>query len=269
MVDDPLSSGGAPSLGAPLGSTSHPNADVAAPLPGALNGHPPSTFSQPPPNHNNTHQHYPTARTSTSTNGDIPSTTAGSGFTVLRGNGGYDDWEAEYERQKERAWGEKVDKDLEGWRGGHGKPRSAYPRQALPTDSYFHQPVTGTIGRHLPKEVVRVERDWSGGEVCQFETSFPMELEGRIQPAQFTAFINTLNTHFTSAYAVGPTILDNVIAVASLWTSLLWRKSTFEKGLGEVEKAIREANEATFNPQGLNVLSPRDVALQFLEIEYY
>lgn len=33
--------------------------------------------------------------------------------------------------------------------------------------SYFHQPVTGEIGKHLPKEMVRIERDWSGGEMCQ------------------------------------------------------------------------------------------------------
>jgi hypothetical protein len=46
-------------------------------------------------------------------------------------------------------------------------PRSAYSRTALPGKSYFRQPITGTIGRHLPKEVVRIERDWSDGEVCQ------------------------------------------------------------------------------------------------------
>lgn len=47
--------------------------------------------------------------------------------------------------------------------------RSSYARSAIPGSgrSYFGQPVTGVIGVHLPKEVVRVERDWSGGEVCQ------------------------------------------------------------------------------------------------------
>lgn len=41
--------------------------------------------------------------------------------------------------------------------------------------SYFHQPVTGEIGKHLPKEMVRIERDWSGGEMCQCVTLFSFE----------------------------------------------------------------------------------------------
>nr|ODN91272.1 hypothetical protein L203_01477 [Cryptococcus depauperatus CBS 7841] len=181
------------------------------------------------------------------------------GFSVLR-NGHADDWEEEYERQKDRARKEKVQKDLEGWRGGHGKPRSAYPRQALPPMSYYHQPVTGEIGKHLPKEMVRIERDWSEGEICQFETIFPMELEGRVEPAQLTTFLNNINEKLREAYAVGPTVADNLIAVATLWSSLLWRESHFEKA--------NQANHDVFNPVGLNVLSPREVALQFLEVEY-
>ncbi|KAK8849445.1 hypothetical protein IAR55_004778 [Kwoniella newhampshirensis] len=184
-------------------------------------------------------------------------------------SGRYEDWEEEYEKQRLRVWEEKVARDLEGWRGGNGAPRSSYPRQALPPDTYFLQPVTGTIGRHLPKEIVRVERDWSGGEVCRFETSFPMELEGRISPKQFMSFINDLNEPLVSAYSVTGATADNIIAVATLWTSLLWRTSWFERELRRAEQVIRQANQDLFNANGLNVLSPRDVALQFLEVEYY
>jgi hypothetical protein len=46
--------------------------------------------------------------------------------------------------------------------------RSIYSRQALPQQTYFHQPQTGDIAQHLPKEIIRVERDWSDGEVCQY-----------------------------------------------------------------------------------------------------
>jgi hypothetical protein len=47
------------------------------------------------------------------------------------------------------------------------EPRSGYSQEAVPTNSYYGQPVTGVIGRHLPKEIVRIDRDWSDGEVCQ------------------------------------------------------------------------------------------------------
>lgn len=61
-----------------------------------------------------------------------------------------------------------------------------------------------------------------------------------------------------------PNIIDNLIALATLWTSLLWKTSHFEKKLKEVEGLIEDANRETFNKVGLNVLSPRDVALQFV-----
>lgn len=51
-------------------------------------------------------------------------------FSVLRtqpGGSGFEDWEAEYERQRNRAWEEKVKADLQGWRGGHGQVQLFFP----------------------------------------------------------------------------------------------------------------------------------------------
>ncbi|RSH93676.1 hypothetical protein EHS25_006323 [Saitozyma podzolica] len=177
------------------------------------------------------------------------------------------DWEAAFEARRREEWKQKVQEDLKGWRGGNGPARSAYSRTALPGRSYFNQPVTGSIGAHLPKEIVRIERDWSGGEVCQFETGFPMELEGRITPAQFHTFVTSLNAHLSSAYSLRGAVRDNLLAIASWWTSLWWHTSHFEKELQNAEALIAKTNREVFNPKGLNVLSPRDVALQFLEIE--
>lgn len=66
-----------------------------------------------------------------------------------------------------------------------------------------------------------------------------------------------------------PNIIDNLIAIATLWTSLLWKTSHFEKKLREVEKIIGDANKEMFNKAGLNVLSPRDVALQFVSLLFF
>jgi hypothetical protein len=130
-----------------------------------------------------------------------------------------------------------------------------------------------------------------------------MELDSRISAADFTSFINTLNAHLVAAYSVRGAVVDNLIAVATWWTSLWWRTSTFEtvrphsssrdfvesgllrprnrveggwqnKGRGadsqqelrNVEDEIQRANERLFNPAGLNVLTPRDVALQFVRV---
>lgn len=99
---------------------------------------------------------------------------------------------------------------------------------------------------------------------CRFETIFPLELEGRVQPSQLFSFLNAINAKFVEAYAMTPNSIDNLIALATLWTSLLWKTSHFEKKLKEVERLIEDANRETFNKVGLNVLSPRDVALQFV-----
>ena len=77
--------------------------------------------------------------------------------------------------------------------------------------------------------------------------------------------------------------MDNLIAIATWWTSLFWRTSHFERvssgarGLyssaGSVadaqcliaaERHIAETNKTVFNAAGLNILSPRDLALQFV-----
>ncbi|ORY35010.1 Golgin subfamily A member 7/ERF4 family-domain-containing protein [Naematelia encephala] len=181
------------------------------------------------------------------------------------------DWETAYRDQRRERWGSKVKEDLKGWRGGHGPVRSNYARTTtdLPDTTYFGQPVTGTIGLHLPKEVVRIERDWSGGEVCQFDTTFPIELEDRITPDQWRTFIDQLNIHLAEAYSVKGAVMDNLLAIFTWWTSLLWSTSHFERGLKEAEKTIQQANTEVFESKGLRVLSPRSVALQFLEIEYY
>jgi len=39
----------------------------------------------------------------------------------------------------------------------------------------------GQIGVHHPREILRVERDYTGGELVQFAPIYPLELEGRVR----------------------------------------------------------------------------------------
>lgn len=63
----------------------------------------------------------------------------------------------------------------------------------------------------------------------RFSTSFPLELESRISPAKFTAFIEEINVHLREAYSVSGAVMDNLLAIATWWTSLMWHTSHFEK----------------------------------------
>lgn len=83
-------------------------------------------------------------------------------------------WEEAFEAQRLSRLREKIQQDLQGWRGAalgeDGRritPRSGYSKSAIPTNSYYGEGVTGKVGRDLPKEMIRIERDWSGGEICQ------------------------------------------------------------------------------------------------------
>jgi hypothetical protein len=67
----------------------------------------------------------------------------------------------------------------------HGKrrvvvPVSSYHLAPPAEDSAYFTPPVGQIGVHHPREIVRVERDYTGGEVVQFSSAYPMELEGRV-----------------------------------------------------------------------------------------
>jgi hypothetical protein len=34
---------------------------------------------------------------------------------------------------------------------------------------------------HHPREIIRIERDYASGELAQFATTYPLELEGRVR----------------------------------------------------------------------------------------
>lgn len=52
---------------------------------------------------------------------------------------------------------------------------------------------------------------------------------GQVTPTQFQSLINSINHHLQLAYAPSTTVWDNVIAVLTWHTSLIWKVSGFEK----------------------------------------
>lgn len=60
-------------------------------------------------------------------------------------------------------------------------PHSSYYFGPPPpgTSAYGSEPI-GHIGVNYPREIVRIERDYAGGELIQFSPAYPLELEGRV-----------------------------------------------------------------------------------------
>ncbi|KAI6022586.1 Golgin subfamily A member 7/ERF4 family-domain-containing protein [Pisolithus marmoratus] len=154
-------------------------------------------------------------------------------------------------------------------------PHSSYYFGPPPPDSAYGTAPVGHIGVHHPREIVRIERDYTGGEVVQFSPVYPLELDGRITPTQFHETINNINEILISAYSLRHSFVDNLIAVATLQLSTLVVTSHYTKEMRRLERKIDELNTQLYNPVGLNILWPRKVAFLFLlspgklEIEYY
>ncbi|KAJ7226108.1 Golgin subfamily A member 7/ERF4 family-domain-containing protein, partial [Mycena pura] len=148
-------------------------------------------------------------------------------------------------------------------------PKSSYYFGPPPSDSAYGTPPVGQIGLHHPREILRVERDYSGGELIQFAPIYPLELEGRITPTQFLESINAINEVLISAHSLRYSFLDNMLAVFTLQLSRVFLTAHYEKEMRRLQELIHELNSRVYNPAGLNILWPRRVAFLFMEIEYY
>jgi len=146
---------------------------------------------------------------------------------------------------------------------------SSYRFGPVPRDSAYYTPPVGQIGVHHPREIVRVERDYSGGEVVQFSSSFRDELEGRITPRQFMESINAINEILISAYSLRHSVFDNCVEIFSLQLSRLLVSTHYEREMNRLQRLMDKLNQELYNPAGLNMLWPRKVGFIFLEIEYY
>ena len=127
----------------------------------------------------------------------------------------------------------------------------------------------GQIGVHHPREVLRVERDYTGGEVIQFAPIYLMELEGRITPTQFLETINTINEILISASSLRHAALDNTLAVLSLQLSHLVFKTHYEKEMERLKTVFRELNEKVWWERGLSLRWPGEVAWLFVSFVFF
>ncbi|KIJ33065.1 hypothetical protein M422DRAFT_174116 [Sphaerobolus stellatus SS14] len=148
-------------------------------------------------------------------------------------------------------------------------PKSSYYMgpPAGPT-AYFTPPV-GQLGVHHPREIVRIERDYDYGELVQFSSAFPLELQGRITPTQFLETINVLNEGLIRAHSLSSAAFYNTLAVLTFWLSPLFIKDRYRREMEKLAYLIDALNAELYNPVGLNILWPRKSAFLFLEIEYY
>ncbi|XP_010721444.1 golgin subfamily A member 7 isoform X1 [Meleagris gallopavo] len=128
---------------------------------------------------------------------------------------------------------------------------------------------------------VFIQRDYSGGTRCQFQSKFPAELENRVKritalPAfvidrqQFEETVRTLNNLYAEAEKLGgQSYLEGCLACLTAYTIFLCMETHYEKVLKKIAKFIQEQNEKIYAPQGLLLTDPIERGLRVIEITIY
>ncbi|CAJ0643838.1 953_t:CDS:2, partial [Entrophospora sp. SA101] len=117
---------------------------------------------------------------------------------------------------------------------------------------------------HIMLTLVRIERDFTRGELCQFQTAFPLEIDGRIEPRRFQKTIDKLNELLEKAHHPKYNILDNFLTCLTIYTSTFCIKSNYDKRIDEILKYLDDENHTLYNRKGLNFRNPLKSSFLFV-----
>uniref|UniRef100_A0A3Q2Q4D5 Golgin subfamily A member 7 n=2 Tax=Fundulus heteroclitus TaxID=8078 RepID=A0A3Q2Q4D5_FUNHE len=117
---------------------------------------------------------------------------------------------------------------------------------------------------------VFVQRDYTSGTMCQFQTKFPSELETKIDKQQFEETIRTLNNLYAEAEKLGSqSFIEGCLACLTAYTVFLCMETHYEKVLKKIAKYIQEQNDKIYAPRGLLLTDPIERGLRVIEITIY
>uniref|UniRef100_A0A8C2I020 Golgin subfamily A member 7 n=1 Tax=Cyprinus carpio TaxID=7962 RepID=A0A8C2I020_CYPCA len=117
---------------------------------------------------------------------------------------------------------------------------------------------------------VFVQRDYTSGTICKFQTKFPAELESRMDKQQFEETIQTLNNLYAEAEKLGGrSYLEGCLACLTAYTIFLCMETHYEKVLKKIAKYIQEQNEKIYAPLGLLLTDPIERGLRVVEITIF
>uniref|UniRef100_A0A3Q3NM39 Golgin subfamily A member 7 n=1 Tax=Labrus bergylta TaxID=56723 RepID=A0A3Q3NM39_9LABR len=117
---------------------------------------------------------------------------------------------------------------------------------------------------------VFLQRDYTHGTMCQFQTKFPSELETRIDKQQFEETVRTLNNLYTEAEKLGSqSLIEGCLACLTAYTVFLCMETHYEKVLKKIAKFIQEQNDKIYAPRGLLLTDPIERGLRVIEVTIF
>nr|XP_020457546.1 golgin subfamily A member 7B isoform X1 [Monopterus albus] len=104
---------------------------------------------------------------------------------------------------------------------------------------------------------VFIQRDYTEGTVCRFQTKFPSELDNRIERTLLEETVKTLNSYYVEAEKIGgQSYLEGCLACATAYIIFLCMETRYEKVLRKISGYIQEQNEKIYAPRGLLLTDP-------------
>uniref|UniRef100_A0A8C9QG30 Golgin A7 family member B n=1 Tax=Spermophilus dauricus TaxID=99837 RepID=A0A8C9QG30_SPEDA len=114
---------------------------------------------------------------------------------------------------------------------------------------------------------VFIQRDYSDGTICQFQTKFPPELDSRIERQLFEETVKTLNGFYAEAEKIGgSSYLEGCLACATAYFIFLCMETHYEKVLKKISRYIQEQNEKIFEPRGLLLTDPVERGMRVVSL---
>lgn len=117
---------------------------------------------------------------------------------------------------------------------------------------------------------VFVQRDYSSGTICRFQTKLPSELESRMDKQLFEETMQTLNNLYAEAEKLGGrSYLEGCLACLTAYTVFLCLETHYEKVLKKISRYIKDQNEKIYAPRGLLLTDPIERGLRVVEITIF
>ncbi|KAG5279066.1 hypothetical protein AALO_G00105720 [Alosa alosa] len=149
-------------------------------------------------------------------------------------------------------------------------PRTAADRSKLPfCHESFHNLQELRHSASLANKVF-IQRDYTEGTICKFQTKFPSELESRIERTLFEDTVKTLNNYYAEAEKIGgQSYLEGCLACTTAYLIFLCMETRYEKVLKKISRYIQEQNEKIYAPRGLLITDPIERGMRVIEISIY
>ncbi|XP_055757754.1 golgin subfamily A member 7B-like [Salvelinus fontinalis] len=117
---------------------------------------------------------------------------------------------------------------------------------------------------------VFIQRDYSQGTTCRFQTKFPSELDSRIERTLLEDTVKTLNNYYAETEKMGgQSYLEGCLACATAYLIFLCMETRYEKMLKKISGYIQEQNEKIYAPRGLLLTDPIERGMRVIEVSVF